>query len=360
MNNKYVFISYSRENTEEVKKIANELIDKGQAVWIDYKDIPAGKTWAEEIVKGISDSTCVILMLSENSNNSQMVLNEVNSATNHNKKIIPLMIHDPIKLSSAMEFYVSRINWFCYKDSNSLDKLLESIKLIQDENKNTTYKYPGPIVLHDEEIKQIGYDTRRKVIETIEIDYLTLGPGLLEYEINSEYLIDSQIEGDPNDWLEYCTNYPETASFLIVNDRIVGYFQVELINENNYTSILNGEKMITGDMEEPYLFGGEFFSYIAIMPIIPQYENQNNYLLLIDALFKKFIYFYKEFNVEIKEIGISVYSHQLEKILKILGFEFVGKNPAKGNIYKLTKDNILSNKIYQNKYPTFYNIIKGE
>ena len=81
------------------------------------------------------------------------------------------------------------------------------------------------------------------------------------------------------------------------------------INENNYTSILNGEKMITGDMEEPYLFGGEFFSYIAIMPIIPQYENQNNYLLLIDALFKKFIYFYKKNGIDF--IYISVYRYSV-------------------------------------------------
>lgn len=347
MADNYVFISYSRKNEEIVKKIVQEIEDAGQHVFIDYRDIPPGTIFASEIVNAIENSTCCVLMLSHESNNSNMVLNEVNSATNHDKMIIPLKLSSTITPSKAMEFYIGKNNWVEYVDKESLNNLLSIINSLSENNKETAIKYPGPIVLSSDQIKEIGYDTKRKVIETIELDYLTLG------EAPSEYVIDSDIEGDPESWIEYANNYPETASFLIVADKIVGYSQIEFISQENYDLVVSGKQMIDANMEEFYGFGGEFCCYIAIMPIIQQHENQKNYVMLLDDLFAKFVRLTNEDDIKITSLAISVYSHLLEKMLIPLGFKHVANNPAQGKILSLDFSTLKNNTILNKKYPEF-------
>lgn len=347
MKNNYVFISYSRKNEEIVKKIVHEIEDAGQHVFIDYRDIPPGTVFASEIVNAIENSTCCVLMLSNESNNSNMVLNEVNSATNHDKMIIPLKLNSNIIPSKAMEFYIGKNNWVEYANKDSLSVLLSIINSLAANKKETSIKYPGPIVLSSEQIKEIGYDTRRKVIETIELDYLTLG------EAPAEYVIDSDIEGDPESWIEYANSYPETASFLIVDDKIVGYSQLEFISKDNYDLVVSGKQMINADMEEFYGFGGEFCCYIAIMPIIQQHETQKNYIMLLDDLFAKLTNFATNSDVKITSLAISVYSNLLEKMLLPLGFKHVANNPAQGKILSLDFSTLESNNIFKKKYPEF-------
>jgi len=346
-NDNYVFISYSRKNEALVKKIVQEIEDAGQHVFIDYRDIPPGKVFAAEIVNAIENSMCCVLMLSDESNNSSMVLNEVNSATNHDKMIIPLIIDSDITPSKAMEFYIGKNNWIEYVNKDSLTTLLSIIKSLTNDEQETKISYQGPIVLSSEQIKDIGYDTKRKVIETIEIDYLTLN------EAPNEYVIDSEIEGSPEAWIEYANNYPETASFLIVNDKIVGYSQIELIKQSDFDLILSGARMIDAEMEEFYGFGGEFCCYITIMPILKQFENQKNYVMLLDDLFAKFERLANEEDVRITALAASVYSNLLEKMLVPLGFKYVGNNPAKGKIYNLDFSTLKDNGILKRKYPGF-------
>ena len=350
MNDNYVFISYSRKNEALVKKIVQEIEEAGQHVFIDYRDIPPGKVFAAEIVNAIENAMCCVLMLSDESNNSSMVLNEVNSATNHDKIIIPLILDSDITLSKAMEFYIGKNNWVEYVDKESLVRLLSIIKSLTQNEQETEIKYPGPIVLSADEISKIGYDAKRKVVETVEIDYLTLN------ESPDEFIIDTEIEGSPEAWIEYANNYPETASFLIVNDKIVGYSQIELINRQNFDLVISGAKMIDAEMEEFYGFGGDFCCYITIMPIIKQYETQKNYVMLLDDLFAKFERLANEEDVRINALGISVYSNLLEKMLAPLGFKHVGNNPAKGKIFNLDFTTLKDNAILKRKYPGFYNI----
>ena len=127
--------------------------------------------------------------------------------------------------------------------------------------------YPGPTVLDYAEVKNIGYDAKKIVMETIEIDYLTL---------NNDFTINESIEGNVDSWLDHVSNYPELYSLLVKDDNIIGYWQFVLMNEENYNSILRGEKIVDADMLEFYDFGGEFYCYIAIMPILKEYENNKN------------------------------------------------------------------------------------
>ncbi len=48
-----VFISYSRENQQEVIRLVEYLRDKGLTVWMDESDIHGATLWTKEIVEAI-------------------------------------------------------------------------------------------------------------------------------------------------------------------------------------------------------------------------------------------------------------------------------------------------------------------
>lgn len=348
-NNGFIFVSYSRNDQELVKEIVAALETKGMNVYIDYKDIPPGAIFAEEIVSAIENSICCILVFTDSSNKSGYVLSEMNSAVNYNKPIIPLRIGAPLP-SKALEFYIGKNNWIEYIDAKSLETLIKSVNNFHPSaSDKQEIKYRGPIVLRSEQLLEIGYTTEKQVIGTIEIDYITLK------EASNDYIINDETEGTVQEWIEYSSNYPETSSMLIVNDRIVGYSLIELINEDNYREVVSGQKMINSSMAEFYGFGGDFYCYIAMMPIIREYETQKNYLLLLTDLLNKMVEFAKD-GINIARYAISVYSPLLEAMMKTLGFEVVGKNPADGKIMVLTREKIISNSIFKDRYPEFYKL----
>ncbi len=350
----FVFISYSRKNKEIVEEIIGTLEKNGINVYVDYRDIPPGAVFADEIVNAIETCLCCLLMYTDDSNNSGYVLSEMNSAVNHNKVIIPIRL-DLSEPQKGLEFYIGKNSWVDYIGPSSLDPLIKSINSMKVKNQSDKkIVYDKPVVLDYIKLDEIGYNTERRVIETIEIDYRTLG------EAPSEYSLTEDTEGTIYDWLDYVNNYPNTALYLVAKDRIVGYCQIELITEENYSRVISGQEMITSQMEEFYGFGGDFCCYIAIMPILKEYESQNNYILLFDELIKRIVEFSKD-DVHLTKFGISVYTPLLEKMVCQLGFRVVGTNPVGGKIMELSVDQIRSNPIYRKRYPAFFELYeKGE
>ncbi|MDJ0707048.1 MAG: TIR domain-containing protein [Leptolyngbyaceae cyanobacterium MO_188.B28] len=64
MPKQHVFLSYCRDNAEEVRRLHDDLISAGEQVWWD-KDILAGQDWQMEIRKAMRDAYAVVLCLSE-------------------------------------------------------------------------------------------------------------------------------------------------------------------------------------------------------------------------------------------------------------------------------------------------------
>ena len=57
-----VFISYSRDNSEEIFPIVDRLRSFGLNIWIDQEGIHGAKLWSQEIVNAIEDSKVFILL----------------------------------------------------------------------------------------------------------------------------------------------------------------------------------------------------------------------------------------------------------------------------------------------------------
>lgn len=61
MEQKHVFISYVRENSEEVQRLCDELSKRGVKVWLDRNDIPGGARWKQAIRRAISTGTMLFI-----------------------------------------------------------------------------------------------------------------------------------------------------------------------------------------------------------------------------------------------------------------------------------------------------------
>lgn len=87
-----IFISYSRKDTDFVRKLAGDLEKAGYDVWWDITDLQGGDDWVRAIPDAIASSQYVIVVLTPNSVESEWVKKEYTQALNLHKKIIPVML----------------------------------------------------------------------------------------------------------------------------------------------------------------------------------------------------------------------------------------------------------------------------
>ena len=85
----YAFISYSTKN-QSAADAMRALFNKHEIdTWMAPYDIPAGSEYAEVLYDALSKCSCLVLMLTDVSQNSQWVRKEVNIAITNGKTIIP-------------------------------------------------------------------------------------------------------------------------------------------------------------------------------------------------------------------------------------------------------------------------------
>jgi hypothetical protein len=87
-----IFISYSRKDTDFVRKLAGDLEKAGYDVWWDITDLRGGDDWVRQIPAAIESSQFILVVLSPNSVASEWVEKEYTQALSLRKKIIPIML----------------------------------------------------------------------------------------------------------------------------------------------------------------------------------------------------------------------------------------------------------------------------
>lgn len=102
----YAFISYSTKNQKEADALRELFREKGIGVWMAPNDIPVGSRYAEVINHAIKNCSCLVLILTEDAQNSTWVGKEVERAVSYRKSIISLQLED-IVLNDEFEFYLS-------------------------------------------------------------------------------------------------------------------------------------------------------------------------------------------------------------------------------------------------------------
>lgn len=136
-----VFISYSRKDSEIVKRFADELGKAGYTIWMDIDGIETGDEFKSKIVSAIKDSALFLFFWSKDSNVSEWTVKEVNVAVNLKKQIIPVKLDSTIYNDSLL-FDLGGLDYILYNGKKeTITKLMRSLekrittKVVEENNK---------------------------------------------------------------------------------------------------------------------------------------------------------------------------------------------------------------------------------
>ena len=125
----YFFISYSREDASQQRRVVAELRERGVNVWVDTENlIPGSPAWEREIERSIRNAAGFIVLLSPESNNSEWVRREISFAEGNNKRMFPVLIQGnendsiPLRLSNHQHVDVRR------SMNRGMDELASALK----------------------------------------------------------------------------------------------------------------------------------------------------------------------------------------------------------------------------------------
>ena len=108
----HIFISYSRKDIDFAQKIVTALADNNLDTWVDWKSIPKGEDWEQEIYRGIEEADAFLFLISPDSVASEMCNKEIAHAVKNGKRILPIVVRnaDP----EIIHPEISKRNWiFC-------------------------------------------------------------------------------------------------------------------------------------------------------------------------------------------------------------------------------------------------------
>lgn len=105
-----VFISYSSADKAVADAVCATLEQKKIRCWIAPRDVLAGTTWSESIVRAINGSKVMVLIFSGKANASVQIKREVERAVNKAIPILPFRIENVLP-TGDLEYFLSLPHW---------------------------------------------------------------------------------------------------------------------------------------------------------------------------------------------------------------------------------------------------------
>lgn len=135
----HIFISYSRKDINFAQKIVDALAANNLDTWIDWKSIPKGEDWEQEIYRGIEEADVFLFLISPDSVTSQMCNKEIACAVKNGKRILPIFISNVENkevygvtekfLTMESKEEINRRNFiFCREKKDDFNKTIEEIR----------------------------------------------------------------------------------------------------------------------------------------------------------------------------------------------------------------------------------------
>ena len=105
-----VFISYSAQDKSIADAACATLETRKVRCWIAPRDVLPGVPYGEALSEALQASRVLVLVFSSNSNKSQHVMREVESAASSAIPIVPLRVED-VELSKSLNYFLKSIHW---------------------------------------------------------------------------------------------------------------------------------------------------------------------------------------------------------------------------------------------------------
>lgn len=105
-----VFISHSQKDKTVADAVCSALEDGQHRCWMAPRDVLPGADWGSAIVDAIKSARVMVLIFSAESNDSDQVRREVQTAASHGVAILPFRIED-VKPSTSLEYFLGAQHW---------------------------------------------------------------------------------------------------------------------------------------------------------------------------------------------------------------------------------------------------------
>lgn len=123
----HVFISYSRKDLEIAERIIDGLAGDHFEPWIDWKNIPKGEEFWDEIQRGIESADVFLFLISPDAAQSDWCNREIVHALKNGKRILPVVVQDTDR--QLVPAAIVRLNWvFCRAPQDDFDSSIKAIK----------------------------------------------------------------------------------------------------------------------------------------------------------------------------------------------------------------------------------------
>ena len=105
-----VFISYSTKNKNVADAIVSNFEQEGIRCWYAPRDILPGQEWVSAINDALEAAKVLVLIYTEESNDSRQVMNEVALAFNAGLTIVPFRLSEG-EMNRELKYYLTRVHW---------------------------------------------------------------------------------------------------------------------------------------------------------------------------------------------------------------------------------------------------------
>jgi hypothetical protein len=106
----FVFVSHVSEDRATAEGVVNELERSGIPCWIAPRDVTPGRSFDEEIAEAIETCKAMLLVFSDQCNESEYIRREITCAGDSGKVIIPFRIEDA-RQRGALRVRLSDLHW---------------------------------------------------------------------------------------------------------------------------------------------------------------------------------------------------------------------------------------------------------
>ncbi len=120
-----IFISYAREDQEFVRRLHDALEERERDTWIDWKDIPLTANFLQEVYAGIEGSDTFAFMISPDSLDSKVCMQELNHAVENNKRLAPIWHRDVD--DEAVPPELASHNWVFFRETDDFEEAFERL-----------------------------------------------------------------------------------------------------------------------------------------------------------------------------------------------------------------------------------------
>jgi hypothetical protein len=129
-----VFISYSSKDKPVADRVCHALEEKGERCWIAPRDIPYGAEWQDAIIGALTEAGAMVLVFTNNTNESAHVRREVSAALEAGAIVIPFRTEEATP-QGALRYNLINLHWM---DAISppleahIDGLIATLKRLRD------------------------------------------------------------------------------------------------------------------------------------------------------------------------------------------------------------------------------------